>query len=867
MIDIKNEMIDLNYVRPFQVREIPLKASSYRGEIVTTKLHLKEEASITSFSYESGLERDLYICLDHDYYCYDLQPKPAEVIWTDKDGKERKTYPNCWAVFITGKQILFQIKPLGKLQELESDDNWQQEINAVNKYCQERGWELKIIDEMYIRTPRFTNIMLLRGAAQQSPKISLVEQIKDVLPSLYRKGIGVGFSDLVKRVKERTDIPESSIQYVLEYLIYYQYLYFYWNQLFTKKTLIFLNFDHELRTEPFYELEPVIQINSFPDAQPVKVNMDLSRLSPDQIQEADKRLEAIRPLLEKPNRTKADVLKRAKEIGKGYVTLYLWMKAFEKEGWWGLVLKYFNQGNKEKRFCDEVEQIIQKEIDFYFKGLSSISACRERIKMECKKIGFPCPSYKAIRTRIRNMPARERLGKQGGFIRHEISQSVMGELPAGMQPLDFIQMDHVLLDIELVDQVYRKPAGRPYLTMAIDTNSRMIYGYFLSFDHPDSLSITRSLLTGILPKEEMLKKFGIDAMYPIHGLPKRVQVDNSMEFRSKHLEQFCRSYSIDLEFRPVRRPDKGGYVERLFGTINGRIRDDCLNGYAPPLKTRPSNYDPAEKAEKGGMTILEFEKWLLTYLVKDYHLNPHEGLGKSPLEHYQSGIIGLDQALGTQPVVPTDLEKLKFDILPISGWHRVNSYGVQWMKNRYNSRDLARIRKKNQGESKKIQFRFDPSDIRQIWVYDSEDHCYYPIPITSGNLAQFVRNNSNMPISLSEVEKINQILKENRVPITPYTTESAFAERREFVEEAAKSTRSARKEKEKKKKQPVILMKPANFNEDEIMKGIEEGEDDFLPPLPEDTVKTHSSSAEKEDDDLLPPLQESFPRMKKREGW
>ncbi len=61
---IKNP--DLSYTRPSQVRQVPLKASSYRGEIVTTKFHLREE-SIVSFSYESGLERDLYTCLDCEY--------------------------------------------------------------------------------------------------------------------------------------------------------------------------------------------------------------------------------------------------------------------------------------------------------------------------------------------------------------------------------------------------------------------------------------------------------------------------------------------------------------------------------------------------------------------------------------------------------------------------------------------------------------------------------------------------------------------------------------------------------------------------------------------------------------------------------
>lgn len=855
-------MMDFSYIRPSPAREIPLKASSYRGEIVTTKLHLKKDTSIDSFSYESGLERDLYICLDHDYYCCDLQPQPAEVVWTDMGGKERKAYPDCWAAFRTGKQILFQVKPFDKLQELESDDIWQQEISAINKFCQEKGWELKIVDERHIRTPRLTNVILLRGAAQHSPKTSLIEQVKEALPSLYRKGIGITFSDLVKQVKERTGIPDESIRYILEYLLYYQLLSFDWNQLFTNKTLISLNFDHEFLAEPFYEITPVSSNNTTQAAQPVKIDFDLSLLSPGQKKVADERYEAIKPLIEKPYRTKTDVQKRAKEIGVGRATLYRWIESYEKGYWRGLVPKDFKKGNNQKRFREEVEQIVQREIDHYFKGLLSISACWERIKAECKKIGFTAPSFKTISKRIRNMPAKERVGKQGGFIRREISQHVMGELPAGMRPLDFLQMDHSLLDIELVDQVYRKPAGRPWLTLAIDTYSRMIYGYFLSFDHPGSLSVTRTLLTGILPKRELLEKFGIDATYPVHGLPKRVQVDNSLEFRSKHLEQFCRSYSIDLEFRPVRKPDKGGYIERLFGTINRKIGNDDLAGYAPPLKGRPSNYDPIKNAEKGGMTILEFEKWLLTFLVKDYHLDTHEGLGKSPLEQYRSGIIGLGQALGTQPAVPTDLEKLKFDILPISGEHRVNSYGIQWLGNRYNSGDLANIRKKSQGKPKKIQFRFDPADIRQVWVY--YERCYYSVRIRSGNLGQFVLNNPDSPISLSEVKKINHILKENRKPITPFTVESALAERRKLVDEAAVSTRNARKETEKRKKQPIILVKSGTFDEDEIVRDIE---DDLLPPLSEKTMEAHSSNAEKDDDDLLPPPQKIPPMMKKRAGW
>ncbi len=101
-----------------------------------------------------------------------------------------------------------------------------------------------------------------------------------------------------------------------------------------------------------------------------------------------------------------------------------------------------------------------------------------------------------------------------------------------------------------------------------------------------------------------------------------------------------------------------------------------------------------------------------------------------------------------------------------------------------------------------------------------------------------------MPVSLSEVKKINQILKENRKPITPYAVESALTERRRLMEEAAANTRRARKEIEKRQKQPVISTKSDGVDKKEVIKDIEEYEDD-----------------------LLPPLQNSLPRMKKETRW
>ena len=51
------------------------------------------------------------------------------------------------------------------------------------------------------------------------------------------------------------------------------------------------------------------------------------------------------------------------------------------------------------------------------------------------------------------------------------------------------------------------------------------------------------------------------------GLPKKIHVDNGMDFRTETLEKACLEYGITLEYRPVRVPNYGGHIECLIGTL------------------------------------------------------------------------------------------------------------------------------------------------------------------------------------------------------------------------------------------------------------------------------------------------------------
>ena len=59
----------------------------------------------------------------------------------------------------------------------------------------------------------------------------------------------------------------------------------------------------------------------------------------------------------------------------------------------------------------------------------------------------------------------------------------------GYDPLDIIQIDHTKVDVILVDEETRKPIGRPIITVAIDVFSRMIFGFYISFEGPSYFNV------------------------------------------------------------------------------------------------------------------------------------------------------------------------------------------------------------------------------------------------------------------------------------------------------------------------------------------------------------------------------------------
>jgi len=164
---------------------------------------------------------------------------------------------------------------------------------------------------------------------------------------------------------------------------------------------------------------------------------------------------------------------------------------------------------------------------------------------ECRKAGLNAPSYKVIQARIASFDIKEvtrtRLGRRTARDRF---QHISDNGPRPVRPLDLVQIDHTLVDVIVVDELDRQPIGRPWLTRVIDVATRMIAGYYVSFDHPSSTSVALAIDHAVLPKASYLQALGIDTEWPVQGLPQTIHLDmgrNSMLELSSRMS--CRQLS------------------------------------------------------------------------------------------------------------------------------------------------------------------------------------------------------------------------------------------------------------------------------------------------------------------------------------
>jgi len=270
----------------------------------------------------------------------------------------------------------------------------------------------------------------------------------------------------------------------------------------------------------------------------------------------------------------------AVEAGVDRATVYRWLEAFRSTGLLSSLLPMRGRaggGKSGRRIPAEVEVIIKDVIETFHdtEQKPTIAATVQEIRRRCSNAGLKLPATNTVRLRLKQTSGRQRtlqrLGEAAAYALHDPSK---GSIPDADWPLAIVQIDHTLLPVIIVDDEYRKPINRAWITLAIDVYSRMCLGMYLTLDPPSAMSAGMCISHAILSKEDGLRRLGTPEQitWPCWGVMGAIHMDNAKEFRGDMLKLACRQYDIDIHLRPVKKPRYGAHIERLMGTVTQGLR-------------------------------------------------------------------------------------------------------------------------------------------------------------------------------------------------------------------------------------------------------------------------------------------------------
>lgn len=499
--------------------------------------------------------------------------------------------------------------------------------------------------------------------------------------------------------------------------------------------------------------------------------------------QARRRFEVISVLAKAPERTRGDAEAAAEALGCSATVVYRLLSRYLADPRVTSLLP----GRRGRRHGQlylpaEVDEVVQATIDEFYltRQRPRVSDLVTEVQRRCRTLGLPKPSRKAINLRIGQRASIEVLAKRSG---RKAARDRFGPATGSLTapwPLALVQIDHTLVDVIAVDSVTRQPIQRPWLTIAIDVHSRCVVGFHLALEPPSATSVALCIAHAVLPKAGWLMARGVAGDWPVQGLIERLHLDNAKEFHSEALKRGCEQYGIAVDYRPVRTPHYGGHIERLIGTMMGKVH--LLPGTTFSDVRAKGDWKPEDTA---ALTLDEIERWLAHAIVGVYHHDLHRGIGTTPVAAWERGILGDGQVSGRgMPTAIDDPRRFLIDFLPMER-RLVRREGVFLHSIGY----WADVLRTWIGERERMIVRYDPRDLSRVHLL-APDGRYYDLSY---------RDLRRPAISLWEHRlALTRLRDEGRAEINEDAIFTAIDAMRGIAERASAETKTARRQRERR---------------------------------------------------------------------
>jgi putative transposase len=375
-----------------------------------------------------------------------------------------------------------------------------------------------------------------------------------------------------------------------------------------------------------------------------------------------------------------------------------------KNGLIGLVSGQKNKGNRQERFDPTINSLMDETVknDFGTAVKKTKILVYGFFRNLCAAAGIlRPPTYKTFIKRIKKLLDAEMTEKRDGSkAAYQIAEFLDRSDPDvpihGDRPWEYAHIDHTQLDEESRhSSPPHKNMGRPWVTLMIDSFTRRVLAYYLTYDPPSY----RSLL-GVM--RECVRKHG--------RLPENVVVDRGSDLKSEFFENLCARFHVDIVRRPPTKPRFGAIIERFIHTMNRQFVHN-LRGNTKATKN-PRQLTKAVNPKN--LTVWDLpmlDEALGRYFYEEYDGREHSGIGMSPREAYDAGVAKF--GLPGEPI-PYD-ESFIMDTLPSTRNGVVTirrQRGVQFFGIHYRANQL----RKPELYGTKVPIRHDPYNMAVVYV-------------------------------------------------------------------------------------------------------------------------------------------------------
>lgn len=299
----------------------------------------------------------------------------------------------------------------------------------------------------------------------------------------------------------------------------------------------------------------------------------------------------------------------------------------------------------------------------------------------------------------------------------EAKYRAYGRGPRPTMPLERVEADHTKLDLFVVDPVMMLPIGRPVLTWLVCVYTKMILGFYISFNPYGSLAVMECLKHAIRPKTYIRSRYpNIKHTWDTYGVAKTLVLDNAPEFWGGHLEDACRQLGTNIQYGQKGCAWYRATVERSYRTYNTSLI------HQQPGTTFSNIFDRAdyESGKNALITPDKLDEITHKLIVDNLQLKPHRGINDIPALRWEKGV----------QLWPPPLPAKARDLDVVLGYierRQIHHYGVEIDTLVYNDEGLAVLRSRGD-EGKHYIIKRNPNDLSLIHVYDDRHDQYIPVP-------------------------------------------------------------------------------------------------------------------------------------------